>query len=104
LDSKGLRYLEWQYDPDPTDSSYISAMVYMIRDGSYPMIIESDQHVSGLFTQETWLRLFQIANLNPEIVPIPHSQANQRLAILGKKNSEMRLNMSELLAPDQDGL
>ena len=104
LDSKGLRYLEWQYDPDPTDSSYISAMVYMIRDGSYPMIIESDQHVSGLFTQETWLRLFQTANLKPEIIPIPHSQANQRLAILGKKNSEIRLNMSELLAPDQDGL
>jgi len=82
---KGLRYLDWAYDPDPTDSSYISSMVYMIRDERKPMIIESDQHICGLFNQETWLRLFRVAGLRPEIIIIPHSHANQRLAILGFK-------------------
>jgi SAM-dependent methyltransferase len=82
---QGLRYLDWIYDPDPTDSIYTSSMVYMVRNESHPMIIESDQHVCGLFNQEIWLRLFQAAGLKPEIIPIPHSQADQRLAILGKK-------------------
>jgi len=84
-DGQGLRYLDWIYDPDPTDSSYTSSMVYMIRNGVNPVIVESDQHLCGLFEQETWLRLFQTADLKPEIIPIPHSQADQRLAILGKK-------------------
>lgn len=84
-DGKGLRYLDWAYDLNPTDSSYISSMVYMIRDGAHPLVVESDQHVCGLFNQETWLRLFQTAGLKPEIILIPHSHANQRLAILGKK-------------------
>jgi len=82
---QGLRYLDWIYDPDPTDSSYTSSMAYMIRNEHHSMVVESDQHVCGLFTQEIWLRLFQAAGLKPEIIPIPHSQADQRLAILGKK-------------------
>jgi trans-aconitate methyltransferase len=86
LDNKGLRYLDWTYDPDPTDSSYSSMMVYLVRDGRHPMIIESDQYLNGLFDQNTWIRLFQSAGLKPEIIPIVHSQADhQRLAILGKK-------------------
>lgn len=84
-DGKGLRYLDWIYDADPTDSSYISSMVYMIRKGSSPMIVEYDQHVCGLFDQKTWLRLAQTAGLNPEIIQIPHSRANLRLALLGRK-------------------
>jgi len=82
---KGLRYLEWSYDPDPADSSYISSMVYMIREGSNPPIVETDQFTSGLFDQATWLRLFQTAGLTPEIIQMSYGQGERRLAVLGKK-------------------
>jgi SAM-dependent methyltransferase len=87
-DGKGARYLDWTYDPDPTDSLYTSLMIYVIRDGYNPMIVESDQHICGLFSQETWLRLFQTAGLKPEVIPLPHGQTDHqeiRLAILGEK-------------------
>ena len=28
---RGLRYLEWVYDPDPKDTTYIMDMVYLLR-------------------------------------------------------------------------
>ena len=82
--NKGLRYLDWTTDPDPTDSSYISSMVYLARDESNQMIIESDEYLNGLFDQNTWLRLFQSAGLKPKIIEIPY-KADLKLAILGMK-------------------
>ena len=41
---RGLRYLEWMYDPDPADTSYISYMVYLLRDEDGSMCCVEDQH------------------------------------------------------------
>lgn len=81
----GVRYLDWIYDPDPDDSSYTSSMVYIVRDGKNPVIVESDNHVCGLFSRENWIKFFKKAGLEPKIISIPHSTADERLAILGKK-------------------
>jgi hypothetical protein len=31
---RALRYLEWRWDPDPKDDSYVMDMVYLLRDES----------------------------------------------------------------------
>ena len=57
---RGLRYLEWTWDPDPADSTYITDMAYLMKDGS-DVACRHDRHIMGLFSNDTWLRLIKDA-------------------------------------------
>ncbi len=57
---RGLRYLEWVWDPDPDDSTYIMDMVYLMREGEN-MNCQRDRHIMGLFSNDTWLELINDA-------------------------------------------
>ncbi|MGH2805786.1 MAG: class I SAM-dependent DNA methyltransferase [Actinomycetota bacterium] len=59
---RGLRYLEWTRDPDPTDGLYTVDYAYLARDGDDVGIIH-DRHICGLFPRDTWLRLMSGAGL-----------------------------------------
>lgn len=54
--SRSMRYLDWIWDPDPTDDTYLSVMVYVLRDGEEIRCVK-DHHVLGLFGQDVWIRL-----------------------------------------------
>ncbi len=56
-DGRGVRFLEWTYDPDPEDTTCITDYVFMLREDGQPVHIEYDQHIHGLFPLEDWLRL-----------------------------------------------
>jgi len=71
---RSLRYLEWNYDPDPDDTSYISEMVYLMRDETGEVCIERERHIMGLFSKETWLGLINTAGFEARIVPFDHSE------------------------------
>ena len=66
---RGLRYLEWAYDPDETDDTYVTEMVYLLREGDRPLRVEYERHLCGLFAREEWLRLLVEAGFRPEVVP-----------------------------------
>ena len=51
--ARGLRYLEWTWDPDPSDTTYTIDFAYLLRDGTDVRAIH-DRHVCGLFTREEW--------------------------------------------------
>ena len=57
-DARGLRYLEWTWDPDPTDTTYVSDFAYLLRDGTDVRVVH-DRHVYGLFPRDDWLRALQ---------------------------------------------
>mgnify|MGYP001205299157 CR=1 FL=1 len=57
-DGRSLRYLEWRRDPDAADSTYLMEFVYLLAEGGGPSRMVPDVHVCGLFSRETWLRLF----------------------------------------------
>jgi SAM-dependent methyltransferase len=67
---KGLRYLEWTWDPDPEDSTFVSDFAYLLReeDGSVRSI--SERHVVGLFARNIWLGLLSEAGFSPQRVGI----------------------------------
>ena len=71
---RGLRYLEWTWDPDPADTTYIVDYAYMLRepDGSTDVVL--DRHVEGLFARADWLRLLTEAGFQPTSVPFNHSE------------------------------
>lgn len=54
---RGLRYLEWGWDPDPTDNSMISLMVYVLRQAKDDIQIIEDRHICGLFSSDEWLSM-----------------------------------------------
>lgn len=61
-DGRALRYLEWTYDPDPHDTTITTDYVYVMRDRTGTRV-ELDQHVTGLFPRDTWLKLLEAAGL-----------------------------------------
>ncbi len=54
-DGRALRVLEWQYDPDPTDSNYIMHFAFLLRERG-EVHFEHDTHLFGLFARADWLR------------------------------------------------
>jgi trans-aconitate methyltransferase len=68
-DSKGLRYLMWDWDPDPTDATYLSDFAYLLRDEDGEVRVVHDRHVCGLFSQEVWTTVLRDAGFRPEMRP-----------------------------------
>lgn len=60
-DGRGLRYLEWVWDPDPADSTYIADYVYALRAPDGSMRTEHDRHLEGLFSRREWLEVLRAA-------------------------------------------
>jgi SAM-dependent methyltransferase len=53
---RGARYLEWTWDPDADDDTYVVDFAYLLRDGE-DVTVEHDRHVCGLFPRARWLDL-----------------------------------------------
>ena len=55
-DGRGLRYLEWSWDPDPRDDTYEVAYAYLLREADGSTRAEHDRHHEGLFRRASWLQ------------------------------------------------
>jgi len=73
-DGRGMRYLEWTWDPDPSGRTYTVDFAYLLRDRDGTVRVEADRHVLGLFGRLDWLRLLSDAGFEPTVVPLEHSQ------------------------------
>jgi hypothetical protein len=71
---EGLRYLEWTWDPDPEDGTYVVDYAYLLRSADGSVRVVHDRHVEGLFSRADWLRLLSEAGFRPEVVPFDHSE------------------------------
>jgi SAM-dependent methyltransferase len=72
--NRGLRYLEWTWDPDPADSSYVVDYAYLLRERDGSMHVEWDRHIEGLFARADWLRLLADVGFQPKVVSFDHSE------------------------------
>jgi SAM-dependent methyltransferase len=70
----GFRYLEWTWDPDPGDTTYVADYAFMLRTPDGAVRVEHDRHVEGLFSRATWLRLLSEAGFEARVVPFDHSE------------------------------
>jgi predicted O-methyltransferase YrrM len=55
-DGRGLRYLEWDHDPDPSDDTFVTTYAFLLREPNGEMRVEMDQHQVGVFSRGSWLR------------------------------------------------
>jgi SAM-dependent methyltransferase len=80
-DGRSLRYLEWSYDPDPADTTYITDYVLVFREDGKPVTVEHDQHIIGLFPRDEWLRLMRESGFQADFVIDPFA----RHVFIGRK-------------------
>ena len=71
---RGLRYIEWTWDPDPSDSTYFADYAYLLRSSDGTVRVEHDRHIEGLFGRADWLRLLSEAGFQARAVPFEHSE------------------------------
>lgn len=71
---RALRYLEWSWDPDPTDTTCVVDYVYVLRERDGSVRIEHDRSLEGLFPRGVWLRLLADVGFSPRAVPFDHSE------------------------------
>lgn len=55
-DGRGMRYLEWSWDPDPRDDTFDVVYAYVLRERDGTTRTEEDRHREGLFRRASWLR------------------------------------------------
>jgi len=72
--SRAMRYLDWSMDPDPTDYTYLSVMVYLLRQGHEQFECILDKHICGLFSQAQWLQWIGEAGFEARSIPFVHSE------------------------------
>lgn len=54
-DGRGLRYLEWTWDPDSSDTTFEVAYALLMREADGSTHVDSDRHREGLFPRAAWL-------------------------------------------------
>lgn len=66
-----ITLVERLHDPDPSDTTYESTLVYLIRRGGR-LEVETDRHRLGIFPLATWIRLLRSVGFRPvrrEVLP-----------------------------------
>jgi hypothetical protein len=71
---RSLRYLEWTWDPDPSDSTYVADYAYLLREPDGSVHVEWDRHVEGLFARREWFELLSDAGFEARTVPVEHAE------------------------------
>jgi SAM-dependent methyltransferase len=70
-DGRGLRYLEWTWDPDPADDRTETLYTVVLREADGSARVELDRHVEGLFPRADWLSWLADAGLPARTVTDP---------------------------------
>lgn len=63
-DGRGLRYLEWRWDPDPADDTYLVEYAFLLRDSTGAVTVEHDRHEEGLYSRNLWLSWLEEARIS----------------------------------------
>lgn len=71
---KGMRYLEWTWDPDPDDSTYLVDFAYLLRDENGELRVESDRLQLGMFCRADWLRIIRGVGFEARAIPFEQSE------------------------------
>jgi SAM-dependent methyltransferase len=70
-DGRAIRYIEWTFDTDPSDTTYTVDFAYLLREANQPLRAVHDTHVFGIFSRETWRALLHSAGFAPRMVTDP---------------------------------
>jgi len=74
-DGRAVRYLEWDVDPDPDDTTTIVHYAYLLRQADGQVRVEHDSRHYGLFSRQVWLDALTAAGfLEAQRIVVEHSE------------------------------
>ena len=84
--TKAMRYLDWTWDPDPTDPTYLVDYAFILREADGTTRSFHEQHVEGLFGRDEWLGLMRDAGFDAEMraFDLPDEEVGLEV-VLGRK-------------------
>jgi ubiquinone/menaquinone biosynthesis C-methylase UbiE len=71
-DGRGMRYLEWTFDPNPNDTVCETNFAFLFRHQDGHVTSESERHLFGLFPRASWMAWLEaegFANVSSRIDP-----------------------------------
>ena len=63
--------VEYEHDPDPSDTTLESVFLYIIKGADGNVRVEEDRHITGIFPIGTWLGLMEEAGFRAKRLPYP---------------------------------
>jgi len=81
---RGVRYLEWTWDPNPDDTEVHYEIILALKEGDELRAVV-DRQINGLFPRATWLRLLEEAGFEAEIVEDPSTGGERSEVFLGRR-------------------
>lgn len=66
--NRGVRYVQWTTDPDPTDSTILVDFGILLRDDRGEVRVVHERQTHGLFARATWLRLLRGVGFTASVV------------------------------------
>lgn len=67
-DGRGVRFLEWTWDPRPDDGWAVTEYAFVLRDPDGSVRVVHESHRMGLFGRDDWLRLIGEAGFEASAV------------------------------------
>ncbi len=64
-DGRGVRFLDWSWDPVPDDGWAVTEYAFLLRDADGFVRVAHESHRLGLFGRQVWLRLLREAGFEP---------------------------------------
>jgi trans-aconitate methyltransferase len=99
-DGRSVRYLEWTWDPDPTDTWTVTEYVFLLRGPDGTMRSVHETHRTGLFGHDEWLDAVAAAGFRPEAVTEATSEDRVPRALFVGHRPQSTLLSPEVPAPD----
>ena len=79
-EGRALRYMEWCWDPDPSDTTFIVDYVYALREGTDTRVVH-DRHIEGLFSKSLWVDTLRAVGFVAEARSFTHSEVERPLEV-----------------------
>ena len=81
--------IEYEHDPDPSDSTIESVFIYIIKNEDGSARVEEDRHITGIFSIRTWLNLIEQAGFRAKRLPYPvHEDGRDGFLLVGVLEAE----------------
>jgi SAM-dependent methyltransferase len=81
-----LTFVEYDYDPDPNDTTFESQLIFLIRQRG-ELRVEQDRHTLGLFPDRKWLEMIKAAGFEVKKHEYPvHEDAREAWLYVGVKD------------------
>jgi SAM-dependent methyltransferase len=77
-DGRGLRYVQWRTDPDPSDTWYVDEFAILLHEADGTSRIAHDVHRLGMFPRATWFeRLEDVGFVDVRAVTSPYADEEE---------------------------